>query len=184
MAIGLVSGVAPGLLPGAASYGLGAGLGYGLGFGLGFGLLFGLVGRVREERTRPNDGIRRSAQYGLVAGLVALLLIAGLTAWLVAGPSPGLASRLSNGLVVGLPLALVIGLAFGGDACIRHYAVRAWLPPAGAGPWEYESFLEAMTQRLLLRRSGSAYMFVHRLLRDHLGDRDRLAALEDGAGDR
>ena len=54
-----------------------------------------------------------------------------------------------------------------------------------AGPWQYESFLEAMTQRLLLRRSGSAYLFVHRLLRDHLGGRDRTpAARQAAASDR
>jgi hypothetical protein len=29
-----------------------------------------------------------------------------------------------------------------------------------------------MVQRLLLRRSGNAYLFVHRLLRDHLAEPD------------
>jgi len=89
---------------------------------------------------------------------------------------------MARSLALGLPMGLVIGLAFGGDACIRHYGVRAGLVRAGAGPWRCEAFLEAMTRRLLLRRSGSAYLFVHRLLRDHLGDRDRTPAGAAGRG--
>ena len=67
------------------------------------------------------------------------------------------------------------------DTWVTHYAVQAGLTRVGAGPWRYGSFLEAMTQRLLLRRSGSAYLFVHRLLRDHLGDLDHTAAAQSAS---
>ena len=41
----------------------------------------------------------------------------------------------------------------------------------GIAPWRYRSFLDAMADRLLLRQSGSAYLFIHRLLRDHCAGR-------------
>jgi hypothetical protein len=50
--------------------------------------------------------------------------------------------------------------------------MRAFLVRARVAPWRYDAFLEAMVQRLLLRRSGNAYLFVHRLLRDHLAEPD------------
>jgi hypothetical protein len=62
---------------------------------------------------------------------------------------------------------LHVGLAYGGAACLQHYVIRATLVHVTAAPRQYEKFLEAMTHRLLLRRSGSAYLFPHRLLRDH-----------------
>ena len=55
---------------------------------------------------------------------------------------------------------------------MQHYVVRALLVRAKVAPWRYDQFLDAMVQRLLLRRSGSAYLFVHRLLRDYLAEPD------------
>jgi hypothetical protein len=38
----------------------------------------------------------------------------------------------------------------------------------GAAPWRYESFLDAMTERRLLKRDGNNYLFAHHLLCDEL----------------
>jgi DNA polymerase III delta prime subunit len=130
-------------------------------FGLVFGLSAGLTTELRDQRTVPNEGIRRSARHALAIGLTVALIV-GLAferVW-------SLAEGLTFGLVVGLPIALV----FGGAACLQHYSVRASLVRAGVAPWRYGRFLEAMAERLLLRRSGSAYVFVHRLFRDYLAD--------------
>lgn len=155
---------------GAKDVGLIAGIAFGLAYGLSFGLIFGPIVAVRNERTRPNDGIRRSARYSLVIGLAVALLVGLFEVLSVGLDGEWLAFSLRQGLQMALLLAPLVGLAFGGDALIRHYAVRAGLTRARAAPWRYGSFLEAMTQRLLLRRAGSSYVFVHRLLRDYLGD--------------
>jgi hypothetical protein len=156
-------------------FGIVSGLAAGLAFGLAFGLVVGLAGAIaaglpaglRDERATPNEGIRRSAQYGLIAGL-----IGGLTAGLIGGVASGLAFGLRAGIAAGLgfalTFALTLGLMFGGDACLQHYLLRAWLVGDRVAPWRYKRFLEAMAQRLLLRRSGSAFLFMHRLLRDYL----------------
>jgi len=155
----------------------------GLVFGLTYGLAAGLEAALRNERTRPNEGIRQSARHALWLGLatgVAAGLAVGLTYGLLGVSSfeSGLIGGLFSGLLAGLAVGLVVGLVVGGDACLQHYAVRAQLTRTGAAPWRYGSFLDAMTERLLLRRAGSAYLFVHRLLRDHLGEMDRGQAVQ------
>ena len=172
----LIGGLAGGLFFGVlfallfeASAGLTFGLVFGLAVALAGGLSAGLVSGLREERVVPNEGIRRSAEYALVVGLSAGLA-GGVAGGLAAGRLAGLAAGLSAGLGFGLVFALTVAMVFGGAACLQHYVVRAWLVREGIAPWQYGPFLEAMAQRLLLRRSGSAYLFAHRLLRDYLAD--------------
>lgn len=172
LAGGLVGGLVFGVLFALLfwpSAGLDFGLVFGLAVALAGGLSTGLSAGLREERAVPNEGIRRSARHALVAGLSAGLsggLAGGLAAGLFAGPAAGLSAGLGFGLVFALTAAMV----FGGAACLQHYVVRAWLARERIAPWQYGRFLEAMAQRLLLRRSSSAYLFVHRLLRDYLAD--------------
>jgi hypothetical protein len=169
---GLVGGMAFGLAFGLAG-GLPAGLTFGSVFGLTVvllgGLAAGLVGGLRDERAVPNEGIRRSAQHALYVGLAAGLTIglsSGVTLGLVLGASTGL----SVGLGFGLTVASISGMMFGEAACLQHYVVRAYLVRERLAPWRYSAFLAGMAQRLLLRRSGSAYLFAHRLLRDYLAN--------------
>jgi hypothetical protein len=174
LARALVAGLIGGLVFGLI-YGLAGGPAAGLVFGPVLGLVVVLVGGMaagmssglRDERAIPNEGIRQSAQHALAGGMLARLsagIIGGLACWLVFGLAAGLAA----GLGLALTFALTIALMFGGGACLQHYVVRAWLAREMVAPWRYGRFLEAMAHRLLLRRSGSAYLFIHRLLRDHL----------------
>jgi hypothetical protein len=132
-------------------------------------LIAGLSAALRDERAVPNEGIRRSARYAIFVGLP-LGLSAGLAFGFFAGLVYGSPSGLSAGLAIGWAFAAASALMFGGAACVQHYVVRVWLVRHSIAPWHYSSFLEAMAQRLLLRRSGSAYIFIHRLLRDYLAD--------------
>jgi hypothetical protein len=167
---GLLGGVVIGLVFGMAG-GAPTGLAFGPVFSLAVvvlgGLTAGLVGGLRDERTLPNEGIRRSAQHALVVGLVA-----GLIAGLLSGIAISLVRQASSGLFIGfafgLTIASIAGMMFGGAAYLQHYVVRAHLVHEGIAPWKYGLFLATMAERLLLRRSGSAYLFVHRLLRDHI----------------
>lgn len=149
------------------------GLTYGLLFGLVFALTSGLTAQLRDQRTVPNEGIRRSARYALGTGISASLIV-GLP---LTGPfiwqsqdEGTLSEVLSLGLLAGLTVGVPVGLVFGGAAWLQHYRVRVLLVRAGAAPWRYTQFLESMVERLLLRRSGSGYLFLHRILRDYLAD--------------
>ena len=147
----------------------------------------GVTTQLRDERASPNQGIRRSAWNGLIGGLATMLIVgpmvrlpSRLIAFLpgaAGAPVTGVGPEVFFGLIVGL----LAGLYYGGAACLQYWAVRAWLVYTEAAPLRYESFLEAMAERLLVRRSGSSYLFVHGLLRDYLADRPINGALPTDA---
>lgn len=141
----------------------------------------------------PNQGIRRSAFNGLVLGLTSALLsglsfgfspllipwlifwpIFWLIPWLISGLIPGPHYGLSYGLygklAGGLSLGLLAGLFAGGLACLRHYVLRFLLWRNGSIPWHYVPFLDSAAERILLRKVGGGYIFLHRLLLDYFAD--------------
>ncbi|HEX2513087.1 MAG TPA: NACHT domain-containing protein, partial [Chloroflexota bacterium] len=164
------------------------GVAVGLPFGVVAGLLFGVIGGLEpgevETSVRPNQGIRRSARTALravgvaLAGVLAVGLLLTLAGALVgqlggllAGAGVGepgevtlrVLARLGGWLIFGLPLALAAGLVYGGYACLSHGALRLVLWRTGALPLDCVPFLDYGVKRVLLRRVGGGYMFVHRL---------------------
>lgn len=166
---GLIFGFAAGIVGGGLFSARVTAPGSGLTLMLASALLAGLSAALRDERAVPNEGIRRSARYAIFVGL-SLGLSSGLIFGFFAMPVYGSRRALFVGLGVGLAFAASSALLFGGAACVQHYVVRIWLALRSIAPWGYGYFLEAMAERLLLRRSGSAFLFIHRLLRDYLAD--------------
>ena len=62
----------------------------------------------------------------------------------------------------------ILALNSGGYFVVWHYAARLAMWSRGKGPWHYARFLENAVDRILLRRAGGGYLFVHRLLLEHL----------------
>ena len=58
----------------------------------------------------------------------------------------------------------------GGIACIEHAYLRYSLWRRGAIPLNYVHFLEFAAKRILLRRIGGGYIFVHQLLLEHFAE--------------
>jgi hypothetical protein len=177
LAYGLVFGLISGLVGGPVfGQGLGYGLVVGLAYGLAGALVYGLAGglTVAEIETRevPNQGIRRSARNGLGFGLLV-------------GLAGGLASGLFWGLVrgevgenificlvtIGLVFGLAIGTKSGGGACLKHLLLRFWLFRNNCAPWNYVQFLDHAADRILLRKLGGGYMFIHRMLLEYFAAR-------------
>ena len=159
--VGLISGLIVGLL-------------YGLPFGLlvmlAFGLFSGLSSGILDEHKRltPNQGIwdsaRNSVRVGLVSGLIAGLLF-GLSFFLLFGLS--YYYMLVGGLSYGVIVGMAFGLRGGGMACIQHSVLRVFLWRAKSIPWNYSHFLNYADERVLLRKVGGGYIFIHRLLLDY-----------------
>jgi hypothetical protein len=144
---------------------------YGLALGPGFGLALGLVSGLRQERAAPTRA--SAARFGMRSGpgswpdLSAARRSGSCSRWSVERPpdlSPGWASGWSS--PQSWACCLVERRSCSTTSCGRSWCGREW------PPWRYDAFLEAMVQRLLLRRSGNAYLFVHRLLRDYLAEPD------------
>ncbi len=82
---------------------------------------------------------------------------------------------LGNNLALGLNLmlgggesiGLAAGLTFGGAAFIQHYILRFLLWRAGSMPWNYPRFLDYAADRIILRKVGGGYIFVHRMLLEY-----------------
>ncbi|HEU5374433.1 MAG TPA: NACHT domain-containing protein [Ktedonobacteraceae bacterium] len=180
---GLVVGLAGGLLGASATGPLG-GLVVGLAATLLVGLVGGLVGglsplQLSERITlTPNAGIWRSGKRGLFYVVLCVLLFGlagGLIFALLAASIGSLTYALLFGMVFGAPGGLIFGLAFGlvGGrtglaAFLQHFVLRFFLWRLGLLPWGLVAFLDEATERLLLRKIGGSYIFVHRLLRDTL----------------
>jgi hypothetical protein len=59
---------------------------------------------------------------------------------------------------------------------VQHYILRFWLRYTHAFPLKAVPFLEDATMRILLRRVGGGYSFIHRLLLEYFADLDTQAS--------
>lgn len=121
------------------------------------GALGGIVSTEVATRTTANEGIHRSARNAIRIGLLGTVLT-----WLYvqfATDSPAVDYAIAVGLLG--------WLVFGGMAVIKHLLLRTLLHQAGVMPWNYAAFLDYASERILLRKVGGGYVFVHRLLLEH-----------------
>lgn len=189
--IGLAGGLIFGFLGGLIGWAI-AGLAGGLALWIALicviGLVGGLVGGLSPmqmpERVllSPNEGIWRSGRRGLIAVLLFAVIVglgAGLIVSLFGTSLQNAVYGLIFGLILGSGAGLIFGLAFnlvggrtGIAAFLQHFVLRLFLWRLGLLPWHLVAFLDELTARLLLRKVGGSYIFVHRLLRDVLATSD------------
>ena len=135
-------------------------------------------------RDIPNQGVQRSAWNALVFGLGGLVfglvggLVFGLVVGLVFGLSVWSVGGLYSTLAVGLGVGLFGALNAGGQACLEHLALRILLVRNGSIPWNYVKFLDYAAERILLRKVGGGYIFIHRMLLEYFAARYDKSAVE------
>ncbi len=61
---------------------------------------------------------------------------------------------------------------YGWEAVIRHYTLRLVLFFDGSMPLNYVRFLDDCADRILLRRVGGGYIFIHRTFMEHVAGLD------------
>ena len=163
------------------------GLGEELNFGLAFGLLIALVYKLSvgfaaglsggeiTTKTKPNEGIHRSARIavlsGIGIGLVSGLLVGLSGGLLLFGLGREVYDRLLIGLYAGFTVGLATGIKYGGRACLQHLVLRLGLRYKDFAPWQYVDFLDHAAERLFLRKVGGGYSFIHGLLQDYFATR-------------
>lgn len=128
---------------------------------LGAIFVAGLAADISPYSRRPNEGLMRSARHSAIVALTICLWIS-LPIMIFVGILPG--------FVMGLLSGVVVGLLFGGYACIKYLVLRLVLIDAGCTPWRYVKFLDYATERILLRRIGGGYEFIHPLLLQHFAN--------------
>lgn len=152
------------------------------------GFIGGFTGRIREDKSRPNQGMLLTLKNGLFIGFCTMLivgLILGLIEGLSDGPAAALADRPRMGLVfwltAGLFLGLIVGLNRGLGAVIKHYALRLVLWRSGKLPFRLIPFLDYCAKLILLKKVGSGYIFMHRMLLEYFA---KFGAADDKATKR
>lgn len=137
---------------------------------IGGGGVGGFSRRTLKESSliKPNEGIRRSMHNSLIIGLPIGLALSSFTLGLVWWLIP---AHVSDGLLWSVPLGVIVTVILillnGGYACLQHIILRFILCYQGHIPWDYVHFLDEAADRLLLRKVGGGYIFIHRLLLDH-----------------
>jgi hypothetical protein len=156
----------------------------------------------KHNLARPNQGIWRSAWNSIRVGLVGGLIV-GLIGWIFGSfykPFFGLVGELVrglfgsiglltirqfDGLAFGLVGSMLGGLIFGqlngGDECIKHIVLRLLLWSSNWAPLNYPHFLDYAAERLLLRKVGGGYIFIHRLLLDYFASLDSTPAVHNAS---
>jgi DNA polymerase III delta prime subunit len=193
LAFGLVVGSPVALVVWAA-----AGAGPALASGVVVGILLAFVSalalmiidalgsRPISLRTIPNEGIIRSARNALImAGIVATVcgplgvLLGDICVRVVFGAASAPFGRIVGGLYGLIAPTLAMLVWGGGCTVLQHVALRLLLWIQGSAPLHYASVLNAAAERALLRRVGGGYIFIHRLLLEHIAglSDDRLARL-------
>ena len=172
---GALKGALFSLIPGAvlqlvASQFNAAFVGIGLLWVLSFTLFGGLRGRTVETKTQPNQGINLSAKNGLIAALL------GGAAF---GLTMGLTVDVADGIRLGLAGLLIWGGFYGASNIAKHYILRLLLWRKGRLPWRYAHFLDYAAERIILRKVGGGYIFMHRLLQVYFAN---LAEAESSHG--
>ena len=99
------------------------------------------------------------------------VLVGGVEVVLFGRVAGGVAGVLSVGLDTGLVGGLTGGLYAGGQAFLKHLALRLLLVRSSSIPWNYVKFLDYTAERILLRKVGGGYIFVHRMLLEHFAAR-------------
>ncbi|MEL6408268.1 MAG: TIR domain-containing protein [Chloroflexota bacterium] len=156
----------------------------------------GVVGGIRrtevvEVRTEPNSGIRQSRKTAtrvvLILALVGLVIgfICGAVLHFISGLPTIYYSSVSYldqwhewiftaTVAVSVTVGAIIGLFIGGgDAVVKHVVLRVLLLWGGKIPFNYARLLDAAGERILLRKVGGGYIFIHRYLLEYFASQEQ-----------
>jgi hypothetical protein len=137
----------------------------GLSLGVGVGLRDALA--VKAPQSQDIHGLGRSwLGFGLGLGLVVGVVL-GADGQLGMGLRFGFGFGLIVGLIGGLGSAIIGLIDLVGRTFLLHYILRYLLYRDGFLPLNLVPFLDYCVDRIFLRKVGSGYIFIHRLLMEH-----------------
>jgi energy-coupling factor transporter ATP-binding protein EcfA2 len=145
-------------------------------------IIGGIVSNIQPKETlldkKPNQAMRTSLKIALMFMAVTALGF-GLFSFLLIHTSKQSDTYKAAGTILLLMSLLgtiwAIGMQFGLSVTIYHYTLRWLLARQGSLPFrdrELINLLDYAVDRILLRRVGGGWIFVHRLLLEHLADRE------------
>jgi DNA polymerase III delta prime subunit len=150
-----------------------------------FVMLFGSLIEIIESteniyaRKSPNKGVYLSIQNfiklgffpGVFLGLVTALIF-GILFNHIFGLAAGIIGAGFFGVTITIIWILLVLVRAGGFAVFQHIALRFLLWWAGYAPLNYARFLDYCAERIILRKVGGGYIFIHRLLMEYFAELD------------
>lgn len=139
--------------------------------GLLIALLAGRQKEVSKTKTRPNEGLLLTMKNAFIAGVVAgffFLLICTTFLFLIDKDILQYLDRLAS---FSLAFTLLIAFSFGTIDLMNHYTLRLIVRATEELPPPLLEFLDYGSSCALLRRVGSHYIFIHRLLLEYFSQR-------------
>lgn len=122
--------------------------------------------REAEVRQRATQGIWQSAKNASKLSVIAALSVGASIGFnLNVAQGPIAASVI--GTSVGIGVGLFAALFFGAETYLKHFGLRYLLYRRKCMPWDYIRFLDHAAERILLRKVGGGYIFVHRMLLEY-----------------
>jgi hypothetical protein len=160
-----------------------SGAAFGLIVGLIFWMTFALGHGLVADRTQPPPAPARALSASLRAAIPSAILITLLAVLTVAFVAHLTSTNVTEALRLNLvtPMVLTGTLTFwftGGGVWLAHHAARWTASKAGLLPRDLLGFLSHADERLLLRRAGGGYQFLHRTLQEHIANQDPDAEIE------
>lgn len=135
-------------------------------------ILYGRRRKTRTSTTRHMPSYLDSQLSFTVHGVMREGLFVGLFAGLLYGFTFEFLVDLKIGLPIGLFIGLFVIMTYGVLMVTEHYTLRLVLFLDGSMPLRYVRFLDYCVDRVLLRRVGGGYMFIHRTMMDHIAALD------------
>jgi eukaryotic-like serine/threonine-protein kinase len=143
-----------------------------------WGGISGIQPRIFEGAANPNQRTWRTLRNGVAIGVALGILIVGsvtIPFYLLLGTVPDI---VSTTFFVFLVIVPSIVLYSGGITFLYHFILRLILNQQGLIPWKYAPFLDFAAKILLLRRVGSGYIFIHRLVLEHFASLECYGQIE------
>jgi transcriptional regulator with XRE-family HTH domain len=154
-----------------------SGAAFGLHVGLIFWITFALGHGLVPDRTVPPPAPARALSASLRAATPPAIVITSLAVLTVTLAAHLASANATEALRLNLvtPMILAGTLTFwftGGGVWLAHHAARWAASKAGLLPRDLLGFLAHADERLLLRRAGGGYQFLHRTLQEYIVNQD------------
>ena len=149
---------------------------FGMYFGVVAFLFGGIKAGIREGKGVLNQGIMLtlknstwlagSLTIAFASVFIGLILLTGLL--VRQNPITYFMGSLPTTYVFVLDFAIAVWVGFGAIDVLNHYFLRLMAAGMGYMPLRYAHFLNYASKLRLLQKVGGSYLFIHRLLLEHL----------------
>jgi hypothetical protein len=140
----------------------------------------GLIERLDVRPIEPGAALRSTDRTAFRFGLAAALA-AGEMSYLYFALNAGWMQAILPACVVAYSTYLMGMMMHGGAVLARHKNLRKLIAQRGYFPRDCKGFLEYSASRVIMRRAGGGYVFIHSYMQDYLAslweDEDAQAAI-------